>query len=103
MSKRQAWMVLIGIRQGGGAEYPAPQSTFPAMKIEVSVPDQKLRLAFELFDAGVSLMRQKLRRQHPEVPTERIDQLLAEWLSTRPGAEHGDAVGRLRKLSEPAA
>ena len=66
-------------------------------------PDQKLRLAFELFDAGVSLMRQKLRREHPELPAERIDQLLAEWLSTRPGAEHGDGVGRVRKPSEPAA
>ena len=32
-----------------------------------------------------------------------IERMLAEWLSTRPGAEHGDAVGRVRESEEPVA
>jgi hypothetical protein len=62
-------------------------------------PEQKLRLALDLFGSGVELMRQRLRREHPELALPEI----AEWVSTRPGAEHGDAEGRPRKLQEPAA
>src|SRR5262245_17391909 len=64
---------------------------------------EKLRLACDLFEAGVDLMRQKLRREHPALPAPEIELLLAHWLSTRPGAEHGDAVGRPRNPAEPAA
>ena len=39
-------------------------------------------------------MRQNLRRRHPELAEVEIDRLLAESLLHRPGAEHGDAVGR---------
>jgi hypothetical protein len=63
-------------------------------------PAAKLRLACELFEAGVDLMRQKLRRQHPNLDAAAIERLVAEWVSTRPGAEHGDAVGRVRKLPD---
>jgi hypothetical protein len=66
-------------------------------------PEQKLRLALDLFGSGVELMRQRLRREHPELALPEIERLLAEWVSTRPGAEHGDAEGRPRKLQEPAA
>jgi hypothetical protein len=65
-------------------------------------PAAKLRLAFELFEAGVDLMRQKLRRQHPDLDAAAIERLVAEWVSTRPGAEHGDTIVRLRKLPESA-
>ena len=68
-----------------------------------SRPEERLRLAFDLFQAGVDLMRQNLRREHPDLPQADIERLLAAWLSTRPGAEHGDAVGRPRKAAEPAA
>ncbi|UQA56200.1 hypothetical protein [Polyangium aurulentum] len=54
----------------------------------------KLRLAFELHDAGVALMRQNLRRRLPAASEEEIDARLAAWLKERPGAELGDAEGR---------
>lgn len=66
-------------------------------------PEEKLRLALDMFGSGVELMRQKLRREHPELASPDIERLLAQWVSTRPGAEHGDAVGRPRKLEGPAA
>lgn len=55
---------------------------------------EKLRIAFELFEAGLALMRQNLRRRHPEESEAEIDARLSAWLRERPGAEHGDAEGR---------
>lgn len=65
-------------------------------------PAAKMRLACELFEAGRDMMRQKLRREHPDLDDAAIERKLAEWVSTRPGAEHGDSVGRPRKLPESA-
>jgi len=70
---------------------------------EQLAPDAKLRLALSLFESGVALMRQNLRRHHPEDSDARIEELLVAWLRTRPGAEHGDAAGRPRSVSEPIA
>jgi hypothetical protein len=52
------------------------------------------RLTLDLFDAGVRLMRQNLRRRHPEADEQEIDRKLVSWLRERPGAEHGDSPGR---------
>ncbi len=54
---------------------------------------QRLRLAFDLYAAGEAIMRQNLRRRHPEASESEIERLLVEWLQTRPGAEAGDAEG----------
>ena len=53
----------------------------------------RLRLAFELFAAGESMKREQIRRDHPGASDEEIERMLREWLSDRPGAEHGDAEG----------
>ena len=66
-------------------------------------PAEKLRIALRLHEEGVELMRQNLRRAHPDADEQTIDRLIAEWLSTRPGAEHGDGPGRLRPIEDPAA
>ena len=42
------------------------------------------------------MMRQNLKRRHPEASEEEIEKLLREWLSERPGARFGDAEGRVR-------
>lgn len=54
-----------------------------------------LRTAFDLFTAGVRLQRQNLRRRHPEASEQEIDRLLKAWMQERPGAEHGDAMGKV--------
>ncbi len=54
----------------------------------------RLRTALDLFLAGERMMRQTLKRRHPEATTEEIDRRLRAWMSERPGAEHGDAAGR---------
>ena len=57
-------------------------------------PAEKFRAALELHEAGVAVMRQNLRRRNPGASDAEIDELLSAWMRTRPGAEHGDAVGR---------
>ena len=51
-------------------------------------------MAMDLFQTGVDLMRQNLRREHPKDSEAQIDARLAEWLKIRPGAEDGDCPGR---------
>jgi hypothetical protein len=64
-----------------------------------SVSDEVLRqrilATFDMFEAGVDLMRQRLKRQYPAETARQIELRLAAWLHERPGAEHGDAVGRV--------
>jgi hypothetical protein len=48
----------------------------------------------DLFEAGVEMMRQNLRRQFPEADEKEIASRLAQWLQERPGAEFGDCDGR---------
>ena len=52
------------------------------------------RTTLELFETGVELMRQNLRRSQPEAGDAEIERLLHEWLLERPGAESGDSPGR---------
>ncbi len=52
------------------------------------------RTALDLFETGLDLMRENLRRNHPGASEDQIERLLHEWLLERPGAESGDCVGR---------
>jgi hypothetical protein len=58
----------------------------------------RLRQALDLFAAGESLMRARLRREHSAADEAEIERLLVEWLGTRPGAEYGDSSGRPRPV-----
>ena len=52
-----------------------------------------------LMEAGIALMRQNLRRRHPEGNEEQIDVLLSAWLRRADDPIQGDVAGsvRLRK------
>jgi hypothetical protein len=43
-----------------------------------------LRIAFDLFEAGEAIMRQNLRRRHPDASESEIDAKLIAWLGDRP-------------------
>lgn len=66
---------------------PVPPPTPPSL-------GDAFRTTLDLFDTGLDLMRQNLRRAHPEASDEEIDRLLRRWLHERPGAEFGDCPGR---------
>lgn len=55
-----------------------------------------LETTLALYETGVEIMRQNLRRADPEAHEATIEQRLVEWLRHRPGAEHGDGVGTPR-------
>jgi hypothetical protein len=71
--------------------------------METRTPDaaEKLRTTFELFEAGEELMRQNLRRTHPGESDVEVERRLGRWLRERPGAEAGDATGRLVSWPRP--
>ena len=52
------------------------------------------RTAVDLFETGVAMKRQSLRRSHPDASEEEIERRLRYWLHERPGAEYGDSPGR---------
>jgi hypothetical protein len=55
---------------------------------------EAFRATLDLFQTGVDLTRQNLRRRHPDADEREIERLLQEWLLERPGAEAGDCPGR---------
>jgi Rv0078B-related antitoxin len=54
----------------------------------------RMKMAFDLYETAEAILRQNLRRRHPEADEAEIEHHLAAWLRHRPGAEHGDAAGR---------
>ena len=57
--------------------------------------NDNLRTALDIHEVGVALMRQNLRRAYPDDSDAGIDARLLAWLRQRPGADGGDAVGRV--------
>ena len=55
---------------------------------------ERMRLTFDLCQTAEAMKRQSLRRRHPALSAEEIDQLMDEWRLTRPGAGLGDGPGR---------
>lgn len=64
---------------------------------------ERLRVALDLFAAGEDLMRQNLRRRHPQEDEAAIEARLCRWLQERPGAERGDAEGKVVPWPRAAA
>ena len=62
----------------------------------------RLKLALDLMDFGIEMMRSNLRRSNPDATDVEITALLAAWLRDRPGAEHGDGVGTPVELPRSA-
>lgn len=52
------------------------------------------RTTSDLFDTGLKLKRQNLRRVQPEASDEEIERQLREWLRHPPWAPQGDGPGR---------
>ena len=58
----------------------------------------KLEVALELADLAERMVRERLRRERPDASEDEIEHQVSIWLHTRPGAEFGDAVGRVVTL-----
>jgi Rv0078B-related antitoxin len=84
------WLKEIdAVRQSG-----LPGSRLKPYSSAMEAVAQAFRATLDLFQTGVDLMRQSLRRRHSEATEEDIERLLQAWLLERPGAEAGDCPGR---------
>lgn len=54
----------------------------------------RMKMAVDLFETAEAIMRQNLRRRFPDASEAEIERQLVNWLHRRPGAEHGDGIGR---------
>jgi hypothetical protein len=45
---------------------------------------ENLLLTLDMFESGLSLMRERLRRENPELTEEAIEERLVAWLADRP-------------------
>jgi hypothetical protein len=57
-------------------------------------PAERVRLTLDMYEFGERMQRARLRRENPNATEEEVQALIEAWLSDRPGAEFGDAVGR---------
>jgi hypothetical protein len=73
---------------------PETAKTPNAMPSASSPIAAAFRTTLDLFQTGVDLMRQNLRRRHPDATEHDVEQLLRQWMLERPGAEAGDCPGR---------
>jgi hypothetical protein len=56
-------------------------------------PRERLQIAFELLKVAERMLRHRLRRENPGLSDEAIEERVAAWYATRPGAPHGDGEG----------
>jgi hypothetical protein len=61
---------------------------------------QAFQTTLDLFETGLALMRQNLKRADPEANDQEIDRRLRQWLHERPGAESGDCGGPLVDITD---
>jgi len=66
----------------------------PRKIVDDPAVQKRMQVAFELYEAAQVIMRQNLRRRYPDLSPDEIEQRLIAWRHHRPGAEHGDGVGR---------
>lgn len=59
----------------------------------------KFQIIMELRRLGERAFLHKLREKHPDLSQQEINDELTKWYRTRPGAEHGDGVGRIGDIS----
>ncbi|MHB8876022.1 MAG: hypothetical protein ACYC8T_20220 [Myxococcaceae bacterium] len=61
----------------------------PAARPRRETPGAKLRVSLELFEAGVAMMRARLRQRHPQASGRTIERMLVEWLGDKPPHDFG--------------
>lgn len=61
--------------------------------MSVDAPAKRLRVALELAEIGVEMMRCRLARERPDLDEEQLQIALEHWMQERPGAPFGDYPG----------
>jgi hypothetical protein len=56
-------------------------------------PADRLHMAFQLIDVAERMLRQRLRRESPDISEQALEARVGAWYERRPGAEMGDGEG----------
>jgi hypothetical protein len=56
---------------------------------------ERFKVLVDLAELAEEMTRARLRREDPQASPEVIEARVEAWLADRPGAEHGDAEGRV--------
>jgi len=64
------------------------------MAATAETAQERFLVALELAELAEQMLRSRITRKHPEYGAAEIEHIVDSWYSERPGAEHGDAVGR---------
>lgn len=59
-------------------------------------PMDNVRLALDLYEAGEVMMRQNLRRRHPDAGEDEIEAMIVRWLMDKPS--HAEVEGFRRRV-----
>jgi Rv0078B-related antitoxin len=71
------------------------------MPLPASTPEgQRILEACELHDIGLDVLRQRFRRDHPELAADRIEEMVRAWVADRPYDSPGHPVTMSRTSSE---
>jgi hypothetical protein len=62
--------------------------------MSTSAVQERFEMAMELSDLAEAMLREKVRRTHPELPESEVEARVDAWFMQRPGAEQGDGEGR---------
>jgi len=44
----------------------------------------RMQMAFDLYEAAEEMMRHRIRREHPELNEDEVEDRVVEWLMSRP-------------------
>lgn len=62
---------------------------------------RRFQQALDLYELAEAMVRQRLERENPGADAATIEAGVIAWRLQRPGAEHGDAPGRLVPWPRP--
>jgi len=68
-------------------------ATLPITNTPELTAVDKPRITLDMAEAGADMMRENLRRRHPDEDASGLERRLVAWLHERPGDETGDADG----------
>ncbi|MGB0678860.1 MAG: hypothetical protein ACPGUV_04280 [Polyangiales bacterium] len=57
---------------------------------------RNMQAAVDMLELAEQILRQNLRRRHPDMDEAAIEQAVRDWYAHRPGAQWGDGVGTPR-------
>jgi hypothetical protein len=61
-----------------------------------------VEIVFELLEFAQQIRAERHRRENPEATEAEVAEVVRAWMMDRPGAPHGDTVGRLVPWPRPA-